>query len=109
MSLKQVRFKLPHGPLHEMLLLLKRHRLPPSKFCKVRTAISHPSWTAGDVESTTEGAIEAASQEVEGPLRRKGRRLTRAEKGTYIGNTEFLQEVHGCLPLPIPHRIHKLQ
>lgn len=109
MSLKQVRFKFPHDPLHEMLLLLKWHRLPPSKVCKVRTAISHPSWSAGDVESTAEGAIEAASQEAEVPLRRQGRRLTRAEKGTYIGNTEFLQEVHGSLPLPIPHRSRKLQ
>lgn len=71
-----------------------------------RIAISHPSWSAGDketdVESTPEGAIEAASQEPEVPQRRKGRRLTRAEKGTYIGNTEFLQEVHGSVPLPIP-------
>jgi hypothetical protein len=106
MSLEQVCFESPHGPLHEILLLLKWHRLPPSKTCEIRTAISHPSWSPGDkeidVESTAEGAIEAASQEAEVLQRRKGRRLTRAEKGTYIGNTEFLQEVHGSLPLPIP-------
>ena len=106
MSLKQVCFESPHSPLHEIRLLLKWHRLPASKACKIRTAISHPSWSAGDketnVESTAEGAIEAASQEAEVLQRRKGRRLTRAEKGTYIGNTEFVQEVHDSLPLPIP-------
>lgn len=63
-----------------------------------------------NVESTAEGAIEAASQEAEVPQRRKGRRLTRAEKGTYIGNTEFVQELHeNSIKVPEGLPIYDLQ
>ena len=82
-----------------------RHHLANARDRSHLTWIQEPT-TAMLRRSVTTAVQEPASGNTATPQRRKGRRPTRAEKGTYTGNQGFLRE--GVTSLSWPNGV-KLQ
>jgi len=65
----------------------------PDTYSKVHAVGSGTSDTDVELAGTESAVEEPATEKGWRPLSRKGRKPTRAEKGTYIGNQAFLREV----------------
>jgi len=65
----------------------------PDTYIKIHAVGSGTSDTDVELAGTESAVEEPATEKGWRPLSRKGRKPTRAEKGTYIGNQAFLREV----------------